>query len=126
MAPSRPRFVAKPDVPDLAFVEDTLMAPLQDVKVPEWERWYEMRHVLLGKPRLEHQILGYMRAPNGGNDCSLRAERGQDTWRHLFTIGPDDHLGFNVADAGALQVLIAPADLRAGRFDRVCGVFDSA
>ena len=96
------------------------------MKVADWERWFELRYVLLGKPRLEHLLLGYSNAPNGGDDCSERAERARDTWRHLFTIGPDDDLGFNVADAGALQILIAPADLRAGRFDRVCGVFDSA
>jgi hypothetical protein len=34
--------------------------------------------------------------------------------------------GFEVADAGRVQLPISPADLRAGRFDRVCGVFDSA
>lgn len=126
LRPSKPRLIARPDVPDLALDGDTLMGPLHKVKVADWERWFEFRDVLLGKPRLEHVLLGYSRAPNGGDDCSARAERGRDTWRHLFTIGPDDDLGFNVADAGAVQVLIAPADLRAGRFDRVCGVFDSA
>ena len=126
MRPSRPRFTARPDVPDFALDEDTLMGPLHEVKVADWERWFEIRDLLRGKPRLEHVVLGYSRAPNGGDDCSERAERARDTWRHLFTIGPDDKLGFNVADAGALQILIAPADLRAGRFDRVCGVFDSA
>jgi len=126
MRPSRPRFTARPDVPDFALDEDTLMGPLHEVKVADWERWFEIRDLLRGKPRLEHVLLGYSSAPNGGDDCSERAERARDTWRHLFTIGPDDKLGFNVADAGALQILIAPADLRAGRFDRVCGVFDSA
>jgi hypothetical protein len=126
MRPSRPRFTTRPDVPDLALDEDFLMSPLRDVTIRDWEGWFELRDRLLGKPRLEHLLLGYSNAPNGGNDCSERGERAQDTWRHLFTIGPDDHLGFSVADAGRLQVLIAPADLRAGRFDRVCGVFDSA
>ena len=126
MTPSQPRFTARPDVPDFALDQDFLMGPLRDVKITEWEDWFDVRHKLRGKPGLEHVLLGYSRAPNGGDDCSERAERERDTWRHLFTIGPDDHLGFNVADAGALQILIAPADLRAGRFDRVCGVFDSA
>jgi hypothetical protein len=31
-----------------------------------------------------------------------------------------------VGDDGRLQVQISPADLAAGRFDRVCVVFDSA
>lgn len=126
LRPSKPRFTARPDVPDLALVHDFLMAPLRSVVVKDWERWFDFRNTLLGKPRLEHLLLGYSNAPNGGDDCSERAERGRDTWRHLFTVGPDDDLGFNVADAGRLQILIAPADLRAGRFDRVCGVFDSA
>jgi hypothetical protein len=126
MVPSRPRFTVRPDVPGFALDEEFLMAPLRDVTIRDWEGWYEVRDRLLGRPRLEHVLLGYSHAPNGGDDCSERAERASDTWRHLFTIGPDDHLGFSVADAGRLQVLIAPADLRAGRFDRVCGVFDSA
>jgi hypothetical protein len=126
MSPSKPRFAARPDVPDMALFEDALMAPLGDVEITDWEAWFDVRNALLGKPRLEHVLLGYSNEPNGGDDCSARAARPRDTWRHLFTIGPDDHLGFNVADAGRLQVLISPADLRAGRFDRVCGVFDSA
>jgi hypothetical protein len=123
--PSRPQFVARPHVPDLALDEDVLMAPLGRVKMTAWERWLDFRYALLGKPGLEHLLLGYSDAPNGGDDCSARAERARDTWRHLFTIGPDDRLGFSVADGGRLQILVAPADLRAGRFDRVCGVFDS-
>jgi hypothetical protein len=48
------------------------------------------------------------------------------TWRHLFSVGYDPGMGWEVADGGVLQTLISPADLRAGRFDRVCGTFDSA
>jgi hypothetical protein len=98
------------------------MPPLQDVTPPSWEAWFEFRHRLQGLPVLEHRLLGYSSAPNGNNDC---AERSTLTWRHLLTFGPDDDRGFSVADAGRLQLLISPADLRAGRFDRVCGVFDS-
>ncbi len=43
-----------------------------------------------------------------------------------MTVGPDLGIGFEVADGGRLQVVIDPADLRRGRFDRVCGIFDSA
>jgi len=126
LRPSKPRFSAQPDVPDLAFDGDSLKAPLRSVEIADWEGWLDFRYALLGKPRLEHVLLGYSYEPNGGNACSARAERGRDTWRHLFTVGPDEDLGFSVADAGRVQILIAPADLRAGRFDRVCGVFDSA
>jgi hypothetical protein len=38
----------------------------------------------------------------------------------------DQAVDFVAADAGRIQFLISPADLRSGRFDRVCGVFDSA
>jgi hypothetical protein len=38
----------------------------------------------------------------------------------------DETIGFEVADAGRLQVAIDPRDLRRGRFDRACGIFDSA
>jgi uncharacterized protein YwqG len=53
------------------------------------------------------------------------AERASRPWRHLFTLNADEDLGFEIADAGRIQLLIAPDDLRAGRFDRGCGVFDS-
>ena len=75
---------------------------------------------------MEHRLLGYGDAPNGGNACSGRMERSKQPWRHLFSFGWDEALGFMVADAGSLQLLIAPQDLRRGRFDRVCGDFDSA
>jgi hypothetical protein len=52
--------------------------------------------------------------------------RPVDAWRHLITFGVDFGIGFEVADGGRLQVQISPADLAAGRFDRVCGIFDGA
>jgi hypothetical protein len=127
LKPLSVRFAAREDVPDLALDADHLMPPLQDIVPPGgWEKWFEFRDSLYGKGWAETKVLGYPRAPNGGDDCSARMERPTGTWRHLFTIGPEDAFGFEVADAGALQLLISPADLRAGRFDRVCGVFDSA
>lgn len=124
---ARLRFASLPDVPALADLEDHLMPPLQDI-VPKGgsERWFDFRYALNGRSELESRLLGYPRAPNGGNACSARMERPTNTWRHLFTVGPDDAIGFAVADAGAVQYLISPKDLAAGRFDRVCAVFDSA
>jgi hypothetical protein len=121
------RFAQRLDVPDLALDEDHLMPPLQDI-VPKggFEQWYKFTDHLRGKPFVETKLLGYPDAPNGGNRCWARAERVKDTWRHLFTMGPDDEFGFVAADAGRLQLLIAPEDLRAGRFNHICGVFDSA
>jgi hypothetical protein len=127
LKPVSVRFAERPDVPDLMLDGENLMPPLQDI-VPAggWEQWFHFREALHRKPFVETKLLGYPVAPNGGDECWGRAERGKDTWRHLFTIGPDDEFGFQVADAGRLQLLISPADLRAGRLDRVCGVFDSA
>ncbi len=125
LKPAALRFSQRPDVPDTGLDVDHLMPPLQDITPPSWEAWFEFRYGLQGRPTLEHRLLGYGSSPNGGNDCYERAERSTLTWRHLLTIGPDDDRGFSVADAGRLQLFISPADLRAGRFDRVCGVFDS-
>jgi hypothetical protein len=127
MRVARLGFTARPDLPDLALDADHLMPPLQDI-VPEggWEKWFDFRDAVNGKPRMETKLLGYAGAPNGGNACWQRAERAKGAWRHLLTVGPDDKVDFVVADAGRIQFLISPADLRAGRFDRVCGVFDSA
>ena len=91
-----------------------------------WLKWFHFRDAINGHPRLETKLLGYAGAPNGGNACWNRAERPKRAWRHLLTVGPDDEVDFWVGDAGRIQFLISPADLRAGRFDRVCGVFDSA
>jgi uncharacterized protein DUF1963 len=128
LKPVSVRFAERPDVPGLMSDTDYLMPPLQDIVPPHgWEKWFDFRYSLLyRRPYVETRLLGYTEAPNGGNRCSARAERAKATWRHLFTVGPDDAFGFEVADAGRVQMLISPADLRAGRFDRVCGVFDSA
>jgi hypothetical protein len=126
LKPSRSHFTARPDVPGVALEGGGLMAPLREVVIPDWEAWYEVRHKLNGKPNLGHRLLGYGDALNGGDECSARLERTQNAWRHLFTLGYDVGLGWEVADGGVIQILISPADLRAGRFDRVCGTFDSA
>jgi hypothetical protein len=120
-------FAQRLDVPDLALDSEHLMPPLQNISpMGGWEPWNHFVDKLHGEPFVETKLLGYPRAPNGGARCWARAERTKGTWRHLFTMGPDDDFGFEVADAGRLQLLISPADLRAGRFNHVCGVFDSA
>jgi hypothetical protein len=77
---------------------------------------------------LEHKILGYLEAVNGESGrCWWNTQRHRTPpWKHLMTVGPDLGIGFEAADGGRLQVVIDPADLRRGRFDRVCGIFDSA
>jgi hypothetical protein len=98
----------------------TLGGPLSGVPVPD--RWDALRRQLRGRPRQEHKALGYLEVPNGGNRCSARGERATATWENLFVMGPDL---WSAAGDGRLQFLISPASLRAGRFDHVCGVFDS-
>lgn len=113
------RFTARRDIPDTKW-EGGLMPPLQDIKIDNLEQYWELRWALLGKGH-DDQLLGYSGVPNGGDDCSARAERPTGAWRHLLTF-----MNWEVADGGRLQLLISPEDLRRGRFDRVCGVFDSA
>jgi hypothetical protein len=127
---ARMRFSSRPDVPDLSLDEGNLGAPLLDVALG-WERidaWWDLRDGLrapLGD--VEHRILGYLDTPNGESGrCWSRSRRSTGAWRHLFTMGMDFGVGFDVADAGRLQVAVPPADLRGGRFDRACGIFDSA
>lgn len=119
------RFKARPDVPDASWDHGNLAPPMLDVRVGDDRQlpFLELRLDLRGtKP---HRLLGYIDSPNGeGGRCWDRTRRRSGAWWHLFTMGPD--LRFEVADAGQLQVAIAPADLRRGSFDRVCGIFDSA
>ncbi len=119
------RFAGRPDIPPADW-EGELYPPLKGSKVADWEPYFDLRWGLLGRPNPGHQLLGYPDEPNGGDDCSERAKRAKQPWRHLFTMDWDEELGFMAADGGRLQMLISPADLKRGRFDRVCGVFDSA
>lgn len=118
------RFTGRPDIPAVDW-DEKLYPPLKGQKVDS-ERYWNFRHRLLGSPSPSHRLLGYGSEPNGGNACSERAKRKTDPWLHLFTMDWDGDLGFEVADAGIVQLLIAPADLGQGRFDRVCGVFESS
>lgn len=122
LRPAAPRFDVRPDLPDRDW-SDHLMAPLQAVKVDSFA-WNDVRNLLEGEKYRPHRVLGYSAAPAGGSPCSLRAERPNDTWRHLFTLGYDKPLGFAIKSFGRVQFLISPADLQAGRFERACGVFD--
>lgn len=127
--PAEMRFRMRPDVPDTDVQLDRLAAPLSDIRLTarEAERWWELEEALHRRPTLlQHRLLGHIRSPNGGSSCWKRTQRRVGAWRHLFTVGLDFGIGFEVADGGRLQIAIAPDDLRSGRFDRVCGIFDSA
>jgi Domain of unknown function (DUF1963) len=129
LRPAQLRYAVRPDIPDVGMDLQSLAAPLGDVLLidSEVDRWWDLRDSLhRRRGLLSHRLLGYVDTPNGEGSCWRRTERPVDAWRHLITIGLDFGVGFEVADGGRLQVEISPADLAAGRFDRVCGIFDSA
>jgi hypothetical protein len=118
-----------PDIPDTDVNLNRLAAPLSDIRLAgrEFERWWGLEQALHRRPTLlQHRLLGHIRSPNGGRFCWERTQRRLGAWRHLFTIGFDYRIGFEVADGGRVQIAIPPGDLRRGRFDRACGIFDSA
>jgi Domain of unknown function (DUF1963) len=123
------RFRMRPDIPDVHPGLGHLAEPLSDIGLTdkEVERWWGLEKALHRRQKLlVHRLLGHIRTPNGETSCWGRTQRRRAAWRHLVTIGLDFGVGFEVADGGRLQVAIPPGDLRSGRFDRVCGVFDSA
>jgi hypothetical protein len=129
LRPAQLRYAVRADIPDVAMDFQSLAAPLSDVLLvdSEVDHWWDLRDSLhRRKGLLSHRLLGYPDTPNGEGSCWRRTERPVDAWRHLITIGLDFGIRFEVADGGRLQVEISPADLAAGRFDRVCGIFDSA
>lgn len=138
LQPAVLRYRIGTDIPDVSIDTGRLSPPLHDVAIPDdrQEAWWEMRSALQqGAPQnrrdplfedLSHRLLGYVDPPNGGNHCWERTEDPADAWQHLMTFGYDPGIGFEVADGGRLQVAISAQDLQQGRFDRVCGIFDSA
>jgi hypothetical protein len=129
LRPASLRYLVRPDIPDVGMDYRALAAPLGDVALldTEVDRWWDLRASLHArKGLLQHRLLGYVDTPNGAGRCWRSTQQPIDAWRHLITIGLDFGIGFEVADGGRLQVEISPADLAAGRFDRVCGIFDSA
>jgi Domain of unknown function (DUF1963) len=129
LRPAQLRYAVRPDIPDVAMDFQSPAVPLSDVLLvdSEVDRWWDLRDSLhRRKGLLSHRLLGYVDTPNGEGSCWRRTERPIDAWRHLITVGLDFGIRFEVADGGRLQVEIPPADLAAGRFDRVCGIFDSS
>ena len=127
LRPARMRFSLRPDLPDVTLFGDRLQAPLRDIRITdaEAERWFKLRETLNDDPRFEHQLLGYSRLSFNEDRCAARADRVRAPWRHLLTVGYDHDLGFDLPGAVRVQILISPADLRAGRFDRICTAVDS-
>jgi uncharacterized protein YwqG len=80
------------------------------------------------KPRYApiHQVLGWpspvQEAPLYGCDDAARRE-AQPSYRLLLQLDFDEPLRFAVGDGGALYLSGRPADLRAGRFGRLCAEF---
>jgi uncharacterized protein YwqG len=57
--------------------------------------------------------------------CGDKHTKGPER-RLLLQLDSDERLRFQYADAGILYITITPQDLRAGRYDRLCGEFQSA
>jgi hypothetical protein len=129
LRPAEMRFRVRPDIPDTDVNLNRLASPLSDIRLAgrALERWWGLEQALHRRPALlQHRLLGHIRSPNGGRFCWERTQRRLGAWRHLFTIGLDYRIGFEVADGGRVQIAIPPGDLCRGRFDRACGIFDSA
>ena len=128
--PARVRFVPTLDIPDVSLDHNRLAPPLQDIVLPQQRAfaWADARLALQGRGRdPDHRLLGYVDSPNGESGrCWWNTRRRRNAWHHLFSMGYDERLRFEFADAGALHLVIAPGDLRAGRFSRVCAISESA
>lgn len=128
LRPARMRFTPRPSIPSETS-HGWMSPPMRDVTVPgDSMSWFDLRERLLGDPSgPEHRALGHLSQVNGETGrCWWRTQRRRGAWLPLFTMSYDVPIGFEVADGGRLQIVVAPGDLRRGRFDRVCGIFESA
>ncbi|HEV7753278.1 MAG TPA: DUF1963 domain-containing protein [Baekduia sp.] len=70
----------------------------------------------------------HSRGPRAGGSASCATyvcgHSSHPVRRLLLQLDFDPPLRFAVGDGGALYLTILPADLRAGRFDRLCATFD--
>lgn len=71
----------------------------------------------------EHLLLGWSRPVQEDPAAGCEDASGTYPRRLLLQLDYDESLGFAVGDLGALYLTITPADLRAGRFDRLCAEF---
>jgi hypothetical protein len=110
-------------IPDWEMAEDLLGgANRPDPFFDRWEElfyeaaWGTLGHRLPFRPA--HQLLGW--------SSPVQADVTSYTCKHmrlLTQLDWDERLGFAVGDGGALYIAIRPSDLRARRYDRLCGEF---
>ncbi len=109
-------------VPDVYIAEKRY-----DLKDDQNDAWFRLTDELLAgtpghKPKdydPNHQVLGW---PWPIQDTPLYA-CGKAKHRLLLQMDYDDDLGFAIGDGGVFYLSGRPADLRAGRFDRLCAEF---
>jgi hypothetical protein len=114
-------------VPDSLLTETLGGRPITSRKDSGWiELQEETALGVLGRRvpnKPIHQLLGWSRPvqedPTFGCGASSRPR-----YRLLLQLDFDPPLRFAVGDGGSLYLTILPADLRAGRLDRLCAVFD--
>ena len=125
---SRPvRFVPTLTVPDSQLAQERYGLTDKQVYDKYWRLEYEAAAGTLGREPDElpiHQLLGWpaavQYAPLFGCGTTFPKE---PTHRLLFQLAFDERLNFAIGDGGWLYLTGRPADLRAGRFDRLCSEF---
>jgi len=124
---SRPvRFVPTLTVPDSRMAQDRYGVTDEQLDA-YWQLEYEAAAGTLGRTPDElpvHQLLGQPASvqypPLFG--CG-KAFPTEPRYRLLLQLAFDVRLNFAIGDGGALYLTGRPADLRAGRFDRLCAEF---
>jgi hypothetical protein len=85
--------------------------------------------VLGAKPPFEpiHQLLGWSASVQWGVEFGCGYHPGKRPSRRLLLeLDWDERLRFAYGDGGVLFLTITPQDLRAGRYDRLCGEFQDS
>jgi hypothetical protein len=122
---SRPvRLIPTLTVPD-AYVADERYRLTDKQSDKWWQLQYEASGGTLGGPTDElprHQVLGWptpvQYTPLYG--CDFNYESQKLNYRLLLQLDFDESLRFAIGDGGVLYLTGKAADLRAGRFDRLC------
>jgi uncharacterized protein YwqG len=121
------RFVSTLTVPDSDIAQERYRLTDKQVYDKYWRLEQESAAGTLGRRPDElpiHQLLGWPRAvqypPLFG--CGTRFPK-EPTHRLLLQLAFDERLNFAIGDGGSLYVTGRPADMRAGRFDRLCSDF---
>jgi hypothetical protein len=114
-------------VPDSLLMETLGGRPITNRKFSGWSELQDETALGVLTRRAAsnpiHQLLGWAR-PVQDDPTYVCGHSSHPARRLLLQLDFDPPLRFAVGDGGALYLTILPADLRAGRFDRLCATFD--